>query len=96
MTIPVQWYDEDFYICRTIEDAIEALSPPQQSGEVCPNCHGYGFTNGLPIAPGALPLSSDCLECNGTGQDIIITDPDDNDSDVTSPPDKVGVSREGS
>jgi hypothetical protein len=30
MSIPVEWYDDDFFIATTIKDAIAALTPPSQ------------------------------------------------------------------
>lgn len=42
MTIPLQWDDEDFYICRTIEDAISALLYPSQTSGEC-ECTEWGM-----------------------------------------------------
>jgi len=30
MSIPVQWYDEDFFMSVTLSDAIDALAIPQE------------------------------------------------------------------
>lgn len=45
MTIPVNWADDDFFICLAIEDAIAALKQPAATASPCQDSDGCPFTD---------------------------------------------------